>query len=304
MMCFEEWSASVLSNCGHYYSTPAKARQKHIGNFRMSKRHGVEVAEMTCQLECIERSRSGILRDDNEFLFLILQRSGQTGVIHSGREELLTPGDGLLLDSTRRAELRYDGKESSFISVHLPRELCLEGRNDSLSLGTRIDKAHPLHASLKKLLNEGGAEDCADMPPEFLFDYVALMFRSSNPETDATAFRDPQGRFRFICETLERHMSGAEFSIEQLASLVHMSRRQLQRDFQNNGTTFTRHLVDRRVKSVAARLRQSAKTGQRPRISDLAYGAGFNDLSYFNREFRKRYDLSPGSYLAECEKQG
>jgi len=29
------------------------------------------------------------------------------------------------------------------------------------------------------------------------------------------------------------------------------------------------------------------------RISDIAYDAGFGDLSYFNRVFRRRYDATP-----------
>lgn len=299
MMCFEEWSDSILSNCGHYYSTPIKNAHQQIGDFRIGKRHGVEVAEMSCRIDRIDRSRSGILRDENEFLFLLLQKNGQTGVVHSGREEVLTPGDGLLLDSTRRAELRFEGREASFISVHLPRAMCLEGRKNTLSIGNRIDKSHPLHASLKKLLVHEGDDDVAEMHPEFLFDFVALMFRDAQPTTDASAFRDPQGRFRLVRDTIEQHMSDSDFSIERLATLVHMSRRQLQRDFQNNGTSFTRHLSDRRLKSVAAQLRRAAQSGQRPRISDLAFGAGFNDLSYFNREFRKRYGVSPSGYLSD-----
>ncbi len=233
------------------------------------------------------------------------KKCGQTAVVHNGREELLSPGDGLLMDSTRRAELRYDGQTVSFLSVHLPRELCLTGRKDPLAIGKRIGKTHPLHASLNKLLEQDWQEDAVEMPPEFLFDFVALMFRSQrDPATDATAFRDSRGRFRIVCETMERHMPESDFSIERLAGMVRMSRRQLQRDFQNNGTTFTRHLVDRRLKLVAAHLRRAAQLHQRPRISDLAFGAGFNDLSYFNREFRKRYDVSPGGYLSNQAQEG
>lgn len=299
MMCFEELSDSILSNCGHYYSTPTGGQRGPTGDFKISERHGVAVAEVSCQIDRIDRSRVGISRDDNEYLFLLLQRSGQTGVVHNGREELLTPGDGLLLDSTRRAELLFDGKASSFLSVHLPREMCLEGRKDRLCFGHRIDKSHPLHSSMNAMLECNHITDATEISSDFLYDFVALMFRNREPSRDANAFRDPVGRYRIVRETLERHMTEADFSIEQLAALVHMSRRQLQRDFQNNGTTFTRYLVDRRVNAVAAKLRHAATAGRRPRISDLAFGAGFNDLSYFNREFRKRYNVSPVRYFAE-----
>ena len=35
------------------------------------------------------------------------------------------------------------------------------------------------------------------------------------------------------------------------------------------------------------------------RIADIAYEAGFNDLSYFNRMFRRRFALAPGEVRAQ-----
>ncbi|MBU3028740.1 helix-turn-helix domain-containing protein [Paracoccus marinaquae] len=296
MMCFDEWSNCVLANCGHYYSRPVRTGRGGIGDFRLRNRHGVDIAEMNCQIDRIERLRAGIRRDDSEYLFLLLQKTGEMGVIHNGREEVLRPGDGLLMDSTRTAELRFEGRDASFSSVHLPRELCLEGRADAPAIGRRVSPGHPLHSSLMTLLAENGADET---PADYLFDFIGLMFRAERSPTSAAGFRDRHGRFRFICETVERHLPDPDFSVEQLAVMVRMSRRQLQRDFCDNGTTFTRFLFERRLKLVASHLRRAAQLDQQPSISDLAYRAGFNDLSHFNRGFRQRYDMSPGGYHAD-----
>ena len=37
-----------------------------------------------------------------------------------------------------------------------------------------------------------------------------------------------------------------------------------------------------------------ARDGER-RISDIAFDCGFNDLSYFNRSFRRRFGLTPSA---------
>lgn len=294
MMCFDEWNDSVRSNCGHYYSTPAGRNRKAIGDFRLRHRHGIDIAEMDCRIDRIDRLRAGILSDDSEYLFLLMQKSGESRVIHNGNSELLTPGDCLLMDSTRTAEIRFEGRSASFTSVHLPRALCLEGRAAAPAIGRRLSSNHPLIASLVNLLAEHGQQDEAGSA-DYLFDFIAMAFRNEGP---AQGFRDRAGRFRHACETIERHLTDPEFSIEALATLVNMSRRQLQRDFGDHGTTFTQVLAERRARLTASHLQRAAQLSRRPAIADLAYRAGFSDLSHFNRVFRHHYGMTPGDYYA------
>lgn len=299
MMCFEEWSNCVLSNCGHYYSTPADRNRKAIGDFRLRQRHGIDVAEMECRIDRIDRQRSGIRSDDNEYLFLLMQKSGETRVLHNGSSQLLTAGDCLLMDSTRPAEIRVEGRAVSFTSVHLPRALCLEGRGTAPATGQRIPASHPLVASLVNLLADDRAAP-QDAAADYLFDFVAMLFRAEGP---APGFRDRSGRFRHACETIERNLTDPDFSIERLALLVNMSRRQLQRDFGDHGTTFTHVLAERRARLTAGHLRRAAQMKLRPAIADLAFRAGFGDLSHFNRVFRQHYAMAPGEYYASCADQ-
>lgn len=294
MMCFEEWSNCVLSNCGQYDCTPAERNRRAVGDFRLRRRHGIDIAEMDCRIDRIDRQRSGIRSDDSEYLFLLMQRVGEARVIHNGAAEVLAAGDCLLMDSTRTAQIRFDGRDASFTSVHLPRALCLEGRPAAPLTGRRIPARHPLLAGLGALLAEAPeADDAAD----YLFDFVALLFRG---EGAAPGFRDRAGRFRHACETIERHLTDPEFSIERLSALVNLSRRQLQRDFSDHGTSFTQVLAQRRARLTADHLRRAAQMNRRPVISDLAFRAGFGDLSHFNRVFRQHYAMAPGDYYASC----
>ncbi|MFV0292954.1 MAG: helix-turn-helix domain-containing protein [Paracoccus sp. (in: a-proteobacteria)] len=299
MMSFGEWNDCVLSNCGHYYSTPVKKDRGKIGDFRMRSRHGIEIAQMDCRISRVNRCRAGIRRDDSEYLFLLLLKSGEVGVAHNGREEVMSPGDVLLMDSTRVAELHFDGYPASFDSVHLPRGMCLEGRKFMPDTGRRIGQKHPLHASLINLLVAGDNAADQSLPADYLLDFIMLMFQSRNPVHDASGFRNHKSRFRFICDILECHLDDSNFSIERLAALVHMSRRQLQRDFSDNGTTLTHFITEKRLQLVAANLRRAARLHRRPVISDMAYRAGFNDLSYFNRTFRRQFNCCPSQYYSD-----
>jgi AraC-like DNA-binding protein len=37
------------------------------------------------------------------------------------------------------------------------------------------------------------------------------------------------------------------------------------------------------------------------KVSDIAYNAGFGDLSYFNRAFRSRFGVTPSDMRAETD---
>ena len=39
--------------------------------------------------------------------------------------------------------------------------------------------------------------------------------------------------------------------------------------------------------------------GRHRKVSDVAYSAGFNDLSYFRRSFRKRFGITPAGMQIE-----
>lgn len=297
MMCFDEWNSCILSNCGHYYSRPLKNTRREVGDFRLRRRHGVEIAEIACEIDQVERLHAGIRRDDHEYLFLLMVKSGRMQVVHNSRDEVLAPGDSLLMDSTRTAELSFERRAASFLSVHLPRSLCLEAGTPGRAAGRRVAGTHPLRASLAALIDGDGQEEAQ---ADYLFDFIAMMYRPEERAGDAAGFRDRQGRFRHIGEVIERNLADSAFSIETLARLVHMSRRQVQREFRDNGTTFTRLLCERRTRLVACHLRRAAGLRLRPAISDLAYRAGFGDLSHFNRSFREIHGLSPRGYYAAC----
>lgn len=300
MIGFEPWNSTLRASCGHYYAVPDRAVGEWTGTFDLRWRSGVDVAEIRCPSARIERTRKGILRDDQEHFFLLRQLEGETGILHAGRETLLKPGEFLLLDSTRAAELRIGGGPAAFLSAHLPRALVLETRREMPAAGRKITRAHPLHASLCGLLDAGGAEDTAG----YIFDLVPLAFAGAGPRPGAGSLGSRSSRFRLIRETLELLSADPRLTVDTLAARTGLSRRQLQREFQENGTTFTGCLTRTRLAAVAGKLRHAARQKARVPIAQLAYGAGFGDISHFNRTFRQQFGCSPRGFLGTCDPGG
>jgi AraC-like DNA-binding protein len=93
-------------------------------------------------------------------------------------------------------------------------------------------------------------------------------------------------------EKTAHDLEGAELSVGRLAREVGMSAYHFLRTFRNLvRMTPHQYLLHVRMNRAAVRLRLSDEP-----ISSIAYEAGFNDLSTFNRRFRRLIGASPGAY--------
>jgi AraC-like DNA-binding protein len=101
------------------------------------------------------------------------------------------------------------------------------------------------------------------------------------------------GQFRLerVRRRLDRDFR-SEISLGELAKLAGLNPNYLCRKFRNyTGKTIFTYLLERRIQSAIRQLKQSNE-----KIAAIAYENGFNDLSHFNRSFRKITGQSPGSY--------
>ncbi|RLF32357.1 MAG: hypothetical protein DRN08_06725 [Thermoplasmata archaeon] len=92
---------------------------------------------------------------------------------------------------------------------------------------------------------------------------------------------------RFIEENMEKPLSLAEVSRESGMSRYHFSR--IFKAY--TGMTFKTYHNARRI-DAAKKLLQKPEN----RISEVCYAVGYNDLSYFNRVFRRYTGMSPSLF--------
>jgi len=94
-------------------------------------------------------------------------------------------------------------------------------------------------------------------------------------------------------KTLDEHVSNAEFSSDDFARAVGMSRMQLHRKLKTLfGVSTTEFLRNERLKIAAELLRK-----ENGNISDVAYAVGFNDVSYFSKCFKELYQCTPTEFV-------
>ncbi len=94
-------------------------------------------------------------------------------------------------------------------------------------------------------------------------------------------------------QVLDKQLSNSEFSSDNFASAVGMSRMQLHRKLKSLlGVSATEFLRNERLKTAIILLDKGNGN-----VSEIAYSVGFNDVSYFSKCFKEVYHVTPTDYL-------
>jgi AraC-like DNA-binding protein len=105
-------------------------------------------------------------------------------------------------------------------------------------------------------------------------------------------------RRQAVLDAIAKGFATPGFSPEAVAHAVGISNRYLRQLLEESGASFTDLVLEHRLDSARQMLVDPAQVEKR--ITDIAYDAGFSDLSYFNRAFRRRYSAAPRDVRAQA----
>lgn len=113
-----------------------------------------------------------------------------------------------------------------------------------------------------------------------------------------TAANTESRRVNKVSKYVNEHYA-EEIRLNDLAELVNMSRTSFSRFFKlRTGKSLTDYITDIRVGHATRLLVDTTTT-----IAEIAYGCGFNNLSNFNRIFKKKKDCSPKEFREQYRKK-
>jgi AraC-like DNA-binding protein len=236
-------------------------------------------------------------KDRNDSLCVLINRRGRFRVVQTSQQRDLAVGDAGVLDNRRPGELHYL-EEGEAWSLSLPHDALRHMAPDiEQAIARPIRAADPALRLLIGYLEALFAlDDIAD--PELagihLADLVgsALVERAEAPErTDDKGVRE--ARLNAVLGAIAREAGDPDLDPARLAERLGISVRYLHRLLQTTGQTFSEHLGARRVER-AYRLLRDPRLGLR-KIGEIALEVGFNDLTHFNRTFRRRSGETPSA---------
>ena len=126
----------------------------------------------------------------------------------------------------------------------------------------------------------------------FLFQFIFLLIANRLKEEEEPAIQSKTlEKLKTILKYVEEHYTD-HITIEDMASLTYYSKSHFMKFFKSHmGSGFIEYLNDYRL-TMAERLLRSSDLS----VLEVAEQSGFDNLSYFNRIFKKKYGNSPGKY--------
>lgn len=142
------------------------------------------------------------------------------------------------------------------------------------------------------LLEEGEADGCLAM-----YGLIALIWQQLyNGHFFGAAAKGREKGMQEVADYILAHYQ-EEISLKMLAQTAHMSEGQLCRRFrQEMGETPFTWLKRCRIKKSCAWLAASDK-----KVAEICTLCGFNNISYFNREFLRETKMTPSEYRKLCK---
>jgi AraC-like DNA-binding protein len=215
-------------------------------------------------------------------------------MIHRGQEFTLRPGSIVLLKLDEPFFAADGSNRKKFTNVHFPTEtLRAMVPGVEAMVGRELEPGGALSLAMDYgdlLLQHPEAVAEAGMAiAAHLLDLAAIGL-GTRGELAVEAQRGGLRavRLQAVLTILQRRFSEPDFSAQKLAADAGLSERYVNELLYEAGASFTTRLNELRMRKAADLL--ARRVG---RISDIAFECGFNDLSYFNRCFRRRFGLTP-----------
>jgi len=236
--------------------------------------------------------------DGNDDLALIVNQKGAFMGSARGREITLGEGDALLISSDDVGVFERRDPGGSF-SLRIPRSYLSSVVFD---VDDSVMHLIPRHTEALRLLIGYAKPLVDDLPLDtpllrntvaaHLHDLVALTLGATRDAADAARGRGIRAARLKLAKAYVADNSGRrDLSVGAVAAHLGVTPRYVQRLFEDEGSTFSTFLLERRLVR-ARRMLIEPRFAQRA-VSAIAYDVGFNDLSYFNRSFRQQYGATP-----------
>jgi AraC-like DNA-binding protein len=264
--------------------------------------HSIVIATPKGDSARFARTRD-LLDDGCDDLVLISATRGKVHVTQGSKAIDLTAGQMCLteMNVVGAADLNRSG---GFTTARFPRRLLLQvAPSAETQLARPLGHDQALSAMIGRyfrLCNDVAGD--LDIPgqkaaAQHLADLVGLLL-GTNAEKDLIAHCGSSAeRLNLMKADVLRNLDKSDLTIESVARANALSGRQAQRLFASSGTTFSEFVLEQRL--LLARRLLLHELSRHRKVSDIAYTAGFNDLSYFHRSFRKRFGVTPSDIRTE-----
>jgi len=257
---------------------------------------GMTIASIASTANRVMRTPQ-LTADGCDDLVFALMTKGEAVIRQRGREVVFRAGEAVLWSNAYTGICDYT-TPIEFVALVIPRALVpVTDLDKSLMqlLSRDLDAMKLLTSYLSILENgelDGMAPELRALCATHLRDLVALTVATTCETTGVAAVRDvPAARLRALKADIAANITQRDLSAETLATRHGISPVYIRKLFERDETNLTQFVLTQRL-DRAYRMLLDPHIADRS-IAVIALDSGFNDLSYFNRSFRRQYGVTP-----------
>jgi len=273
------------------------AEPGHAVEMTMALVPGMRRARMLSPLTARMTRPTPMLADGEDTVCLLIKTGGHLALTQGRREAVPQVGDGVLLVYREPASLQF--VEASYLSVRVPFSALALARNVSAAAAHCIPRDTEA-LSLLRAYVANMPDSIAD--PQLVRLYVTHIYDLISLAIGTTAegrqIANQRGVRAARREAIKADLiRNPEVSLDRLAAQHGISPRYVQMLFEGDGTTFSEFALERRLDAAHSML--TSPRYETWSVTAIALEAGFGDLSYFNRRFKRRFLMTPTDLRAQ-----
>jgi AraC-like DNA-binding protein len=242
------------------------------------------------------------LIDNDDLVFVMLQSGGATARQY-GREGTIGGGQALVTANDAPA-IFMAHSPARVLNLRFERKKLAPSLADSNSIVVRpMSRSNPALGLLASYMSIVRTEaqfwslDLQIAAAEHIHDLAALALGATREAAEIAKGRGVRfARLHAIKADIIANTASNWISADSLATRHGVSARYIRSLFHGEGTTLTNFVLEQRLARAHALLVAPSSGGRS--IHSVALDAGFDDLSYFNRCFRRRYAATPSDIRA------
>ena len=238
-----------------------------------------------------------MIRDGDDGLTFVICVEGRGDAVFGDQTVSLNSGQAMLVPHHRLGGIMVN-TDAVTLSIRLDRDAAAE-------IFPSLDEAilrqsQPgdptiklLAAYCEQLMSSNGIPaSLASLGSSHIRELMAHLYNPASELARAAPFSGVKAaRLRSVLNEIARRFRDPAVNAARVGLELGLTGRYVQQLMDGVGLSFSEHVRNLRIDEAKRMLRDPRSSHMR--ISDVAYAVGFQDLSYFNREFRRRVGETP-----------
>ncbi len=256
----------------------------------------IKISRVTATRHTVHRLASHIASSTEDLCFVNLQLEGLGRATQRGREQICAPGDLALVDTTEPFEIE-NGQNFRLFCFAVPRQLLPKGllERPRLNLsatetGRALSRTLVGYAEL--CLSDRQRPKTSALVGAHVIDLISHAAEILS-DTSAERVHIPV-LLSMMLDHIDRHSDDPKLGAATLAARFRCSERYVHRLFATTDRSVGEHVNDKRI--IACTRDLLDRNARHKTIAEIAFAAGFRDISHFNRLFKRCNGVAPREF--------